>query len=59
MNSDTHRDALDIGAFVSCLLGDGSDCACADLDKSGAIGAADLSAFVDALLTIESEHCPT
>ena len=59
MNRDTHRDARDIGAFVSCLLGDGSDCACADVDESGAIGAADLSAFVDALLMIENEDCAT
>ncbi len=55
MNLDGVRNGADIQTFVGCFLTGGS-CSCADLDGSGGITAADMVAFVNALLT--QTACP-
>lgn len=50
MNADGLHDGLDIQAFVNCLLGATSNCACADLDGNGAVDTADASLLVHQLL---------
>jgi hypothetical protein len=46
----------DIRAFVDCLLGAGSNCACADMDGVPGLDLADVEAFVQDLLA--GTPCP-
>lgn len=59
INDDGSRDALDIGGFMTCLLGVGTDCTCADTDASGDVDLADISVFVEALLQATPQDCAT
>ncbi len=59
MNGDSNRNALDIGAFVSCLLDVGPDCDCADADSNGSVDLTDVTAFVGVLLEPTGAACPT
>lgn len=56
VNNDDRIDGADIQRFLDCALADDGDCGCADLDRSGDIAPADLSFFVDTLLTDSSCH---
>jgi len=57
VNGDASRDALDIGGFMTCLLGVGTDCTCADTDDSGGVDLADITVFVDTLLSSSPDDC--
>jgi len=46
----------DIRGFVACLLGSGSNCACADFDADGSVSAADIGPFILKLRTAAT--CP-
>lgn len=54
--ADGQRDALDVQAYVDCLLGSGKDCTCADFSALGGADLADLPSFVDVLL--QESDCP-
>lgn len=51
VNNDDRIDGADIQRFLDCALADDGECECADLDRSGGVAPADLSFFVEALLT--------
>lgn len=55
MNGDGKRNGIDIHTFVSCLVGGGGDCACADVNGGG-LTVGDVPAFVQSLLT--GANCP-
>ncbi len=57
VNGDTSRDGADIQAFVDCLLGSGTECACADADENGDVEEADIATFVGLLLN-STGACP-
>ena len=57
VNGDTSRDGADIQAFVNCLLGTGTECACADADENGSVQEADIATFVGLLLN-STGACP-
>ncbi len=50
LNSDGRRDGQDIQMFIGCYLGDGINCACADMDQDEALTPADVNAFANVLL---------
>jgi hypothetical protein len=50
LNLDAIRNGLDIQGFIQCLLGPGSNCACADLDNNGSVTASDINPMVTLLL---------
>ncbi len=56
LNGDGWRGGDDIQGFVDCLIATGTNCPCADLDGNGMLEMADVSLFVDALLT--GTPCP-
>ena len=56
MNNDGLRNGNDIQAFVDCMTGGGSNCACADLDSPAGLDMDDVDDFVTGLLT--GEACP-
>ncbi len=51
VNNDGERNGLDIQDFVDCISATGWNCACADLVTDGVLDIADVSAFVDGLLS--------
>ncbi len=53
---DGKRNALDVQAYVDCLLGIGKGCGCADLSATGGADLADVPEFVDVLL--QGDDCP-
>lgn len=60
---DCHVDGRDVGAFVTCLLAGSTStpgCGCADMDASGTIDQAEVTALVARLLgtTSPSTACP-
>lgn len=55
MNGDGKKDGLDVQQFVSCITG-GQNCACADVDQANGVTPADVSVFVNSLLS--SSTCP-
>ncbi len=56
MNNDGLRDGDDIQAFVDCMTGGGSNCACADIETNGVLDMTDVTTFVSGLLV--GEACP-
>lgn len=50
MNGDGAVRGDDIAGFVACVLGQSTNCACADVNTDGAINAGDAGALVTALL---------
>lgn len=50
MNHDGRVDGEDIQLFVTCVMGAGGSCGCADFDGGG-VGTSDIAAFVTALLS--------
>ena len=54
LNNDGLRNGEDIQAFVECLIGAGSNCACADLDTNSVLNMTDVAAFVSGLLAGEA-----
>ncbi len=50
LNSDGKRSGLDIDGFVACITGGGVNCSCGDLDATGSIDFADVTAFVNSIL---------
>jgi hypothetical protein len=56
MNNDGQRNADDIQAFVGCMLANGANCACADLQTDGVLDMNDLDDFVFGLLA--GAGCP-
>ncbi len=56
LNNDGLRDGDDIQAFVDCMIGGGSNCACADIETNGELNMSDVTMFVSGLLT--GEVCP-
>lgn len=57
VNGDSRIDGDDAQGFVSCLLGGGGDCSCADVDGMNGVDIADVNAFVTNLLTV-GPACP-
>ena len=57
VNGDNSRNGADIQAFVNCLLGTGTECACADADENGSVQEADIATFVGLLLN-NTGACP-
>jgi hypothetical protein len=60
LNGDSHVDAADIQAFVSCFIGGNAGtagCVCADMDGNGSFTANDVTLFVTRLLSANSA-CP-
>lgn len=51
ISGDARRNARDIPAFVSCLVGDSDDCDCADVNADDAVNVLDLTDFVNLLLS--------
>lgn len=56
INHDGQRDGRDVEYFLDCILGAGSNCACADVDPNSVVDLNDLALFIDDLL--EGETCP-
>ena len=56
VNVDLLIDGGDIQPFVDCLLGNGSNCECADLDGVAGLDFNDVAAFVSDL--VGGEPCP-
>lgn len=56
INHDGERDGRDIEYFLDCILGTGSNCACADVDANSVVDLNDLALFIDDLLA--GETCP-
>lgn len=56
MNNDGKRNGDDIQAFVDCMTGGGSNCACADLDTNSVLNMTDVTMFVSGLLA--GAACP-
>ena len=56
LNNDGVRNGDDIQTFVNCITGDGSNCACADLETNSVLDMADVATFVNGLLT--GADCP-
>ncbi len=56
MNNDGQRNADDIQAFADCMLANGVNCACADLQADGVLDMNDVDDFVADLLT--GAGCP-
>lgn len=56
MNADDAINGMDIQLFVHCMLGSGSNCACANVDQTGGLDLADIDGFVNDLLAFKP--CP-
>jgi hypothetical protein len=56
LNKDDFRNGLDVQGFIDCLLADGVDCGCADLNTDGVFDEQDIDAFVGDLLA--GPECP-
>ncbi len=56
INHDGQRDGRDVEYFLDCILGAGSNCACADVDPNSVVDLNDLGLFIDDLLA--GETCP-
>jgi len=56
MSGNDIRSGGDIQAFVSCILGGGGNCACADMNNDHATNMADVAPFISALLNTPA--CP-
>lgn len=50
VNGDGERDGQDVQLFIECILGVGSDCACADVDGQSGLDMNDVAVFVQDLL---------
>lgn len=55
MDADTQRTGKDVQLFVECMLGGGSNCACADVNGGG-LDVSDINAFVAEILS--GPACP-
>jgi len=56
MNHDGKKDGLDVQSFLNCVLSGSGDCTCADTDQAGGVTLADVSVFVNDL--ISGSTCP-
>ncbi|HVP09683.1 MAG TPA: hypothetical protein VMV94_00680 [Phycisphaerae bacterium] len=56
LNNDGLLDGLDVQGFVDCVLGSGTNCACADIDRNGLLNVTDVDTFVSGLLV--GGECP-
>lgn len=56
LTGDASINGDDIRQFVDCVLGSGSDCACADVDGANGVGQGDIAPFVSLLLN--GAGCP-
>jgi len=57
VNNDGLRNGDDIQAFVDCMTGGGSNCACADIETNGVLNMTDVTTFVSGLLA--GDACPS